>query len=164
MNVELMLKVRERVLAEPEMVSMDNYFHDFYAPDFYFMWQGKRECANEACKTVCCIAGHAILQSGKSKSDVFNYEHETATDVLGLDKRESDLLFFFHEACEDSEESDANPYFGLSRKLVEYSEGTPEYAAVVAEAIDLCIARNSRVDLPPEKTAQEVEILEPVEV
>jgi len=60
MNVELMKKVRERVLAEPHRVNMVNWiaYKDKRAMRML------RKALGMSCKTTCCIAGHIIEVAG----------------------------------------------------------------------------------------------------
>lgn len=135
MNTELLLKVKAVILEEPKRVDMD-------------LWI--RECAEgenngPACKTVGCISGWAVLidgmrawrvkrpltvlrrmrKSGGPGADGF----QSGRELLALNLRQANALFFDNEWPSD-----------LRRRLADEYSGTPEYAAVVAEAIDRFIA------------------------
>jgi hypothetical protein len=143
MNIELMNRVRAKVLAEPNRVNMER-------------WQRTKKILGIfKCGTVCCIAGHAI----ESEGDCIPYhlgQHgvvETGAALLQIPLDEAYLLFFFHngQAMKLPVFTGAiDPYVDLRMRLAIRRPGTPQYAAVVAEAIDRCIARNHKPDPQPE--------------
>ena len=122
MNVEFARRVKEQILAEPHRVNMKWYLVD------------------EGCGTVGCIAGHACSLAGISaeyqrdhKIDIEAY----ASQVLWMTKKQIGQLFYF-------------PFYNpglvlepgfdtLRNKISMLKPMSPEYAAVVAEAIDLAI-------------------------
>jgi len=124
MNLELMLEVRRRVLAEPTLVDMRAYYRTIHT--------------GRDCTTAACIAGHTIIaKSGEPR----HYEQPdvVAAVMLELDHKEADALFQFHY-------EKTGIYDDLHERLKDHLNGTPEYALIVAHAIDRCIIRNT----PPE--------------
>ncbi len=137
MNVELMLKVKERVLAEPGRVDMQTWAKRV---GFAFSWQGYGQYAD--CGTVCCVAGHALESSGLDVFHELEFSDEDidviASQLLDIHQTEGMMLFHFH-----ADDSETSPYLDLQFELLAFVPGTPEYAAVVAKAIDRCIERNA---------------------
>ena len=146
MNVALALKVKAAILAEPHRVNM-TYFY---------------KLGNTSCGTAGCIAGHTLFQAGlkkllRAKDKYLNSldanlpspelnacfsELNVVTALLGLSNEEGRLLFFFHS--DQGVDSLANSVYRLlSTRLQAVRPGSVAYAKIVAEAIDLCIERNS---------------------
>ena len=140
MNLELMQEVKRRVLEQPEMVNMCKWQETAYKTETRFFFFEKKE----PCGTIGCIAGHAIAARGGNVTHVpvdgrgrnDNIE-ELAMNLLEITWKEADFLFYFH-----STGNHASPYRKLQLEISMFSPGTAEYAAVVARAIDLCIARD----------------------
>jgi hypothetical protein len=136
MNVELMKKVRERVLAEPHRVNMGNWITYKNKRAMRML----RKALGMSCKTTCCIAAHIIEVDG---GDVPSYSQslpgEIARVLSGITLTESAYLFYLHQL---KWHRLGSPYRDLALRLSMFSPGTPEYAQVVAEAIDRCIERN----------------------
>jgi len=124
MNLELMLEVRRRVLAEPTLVDMRTFYRTVHT--------------GHDCTTAGCIAGHTIIaRSGEPRH--YDEPDVVAAVMLDLDPKEADALFQFHY-------EKTGIYDDLYERLKDHSNGTPEYALIVTHAIDRCIIRNT----PPE--------------
>ncbi len=127
-NIELMSRVRSKILSEPKRIDMGHYARK----RFY--------CIPESvCGTVCCIAGHAIEQFGGRVPDervLRRSVSNVASELLWLNYDEAELLFWFHHAIEN------DPYVDLAHILSIYKHGSRDYAQIVAMAIDRCIERN----------------------
>jgi hypothetical protein len=142
MNTELMLKVRARILAEPRRVDMGE-------------WINRRWF----CRTTACIAGHTIECYGGRvpKEDIEVDEDlcltpgDIAGKLLGLPDMEADWLFRCHWLGDEG-----SPYNDIGIRLAILKPGSKQYAQVVAEAIDICIARNTKQGTPLEPTDAEV--------
>lgn len=149
MNVALAREVQRRILAEPQLVGMD----DWMPLDFW-----EESIAFGRCGTACCIAGHTLITVGDVVSSKKYTSHEIlqtsnlAAIHLGLNEEEAHELFLFHQPWNCRHEW----YIDLAAKLTRTKEGTPEYAAVVVEAIERCIERNSP---PPAKVVEEEELV-----
>lgn len=73
MNVELLQKVKEKILAEPSAVDMD-------------LWSSPS--SSTPCGTVACIGGWALLLAPKSPGLI------PVRTLLDIDKSEASKLFF----------------------------------------------------------------------
>lgn len=154
MNTELLLKVKNRVLAEPGRVDMRDWQQKITDPTD-IMLMGQRISIARECGTVCCILGHAVEISGGAVPDDVGVRTiiSIGSALLDLDYEEADSLFMFHNSRDDSDD----PYFDLALRLLIFEPGSKEYAAIVAEAIDRCIARNgSTVETQPEADTEDV--------
>lgn len=120
MNIELLRKVQEQIMAEPKRLNMQ----------FFIM---KRENSKNylrqwpACGTVGCIAGWTVQMSG------FAYEHDSSVGVkaaalLDITFSQADRLFHVHFWPER---------FRNSIRI--FPPQSPEYALVTKERIDYFI-------------------------
>lgn len=75
MNVELLGKIKDLILAEPEKLNMDHW------------------TPVERCGTACCIAGWACVLGGVTRTRAI-YTADTARELLGLNFEDSQRLFF----------------------------------------------------------------------
>ncbi len=125
-NVSLLEKVKEAVLANPNRVNMEKWFGAEIAGGVYTT---SLEMFKNDCNTTACIAGWAIFLGNPNNVD---YAHFAAADLLGLDLPTSDKLFLSHYW--------PRKFYSLllSAKTQE------EYAQVVADRIDHFIATEGR--------------------
>jgi hypothetical protein len=140
MNTELLLKVKEEILAEPRKLQMDAWL--WPADDFSDV---KSPEEMPPCGTIGCIAGWTVAIARAEAEGIAPLElaeqhraltldvsiRTAAKDLLGL-KRER---LFFH----DDEASECWPGEFVER-LEKEAPGTPGYARVVADVIDDLIA------------------------
>lgn len=70
MNVKLLLKVRDHILAHPETYNQANW-----------------------CGTASCFAGHALLLSGNKPIDPYKGVFGNAAEVLELTSAQAETLF-----------------------------------------------------------------------
>lgn len=109
MNTPLLLRVKERILAEPE-----------------HFWMG--DWINMDCGTSGCIAGHAIMEAlsadAKTAREIvlsLEYKHSIfsrlAASALDLTKDQSERLFY---ACAWPEPFRCNPTAEVSAKRIEH--------------------------------------------
>lgn len=148
MNLELMQQVRELVVAEPKRVNMQGWVSQL----------PRKILGYTVCGSVCCVAGHAIQLTGGAVPRVTSSEvAEIAAHLLQIPTAEAVDLFFFHSAKAGGIQG--NPYHDLYLELKIHTPGTSGYAAVVAKAIDRCIARNpTPVVVPPEIVTEDQKI------
>jgi len=77
MNIELLNRIQQKILADPTSFQMETFF----APPW----------PEDDCDTAACIAGWTLLLSGKNKAcDVA----EEAAKVLGITLKQAALLFY----------------------------------------------------------------------
>jgi hypothetical protein len=145
MNTELLLKVKEEILAEPRKLHMDTWLWD--ARDYLEVGEGVGvpEERMPPCKTVGCIAGWAVAASDpRPPSEVaedarmsfgFDDVAKRAQSLLGLKSRK----LFHHDEEAAGFSHDFWPEEFTARLEKEIS-GTPGYARVVADVIDDLIA------------------------
>jgi len=163
MNIDLMKRVKARVLAEPKTVIMNTWLENITeeVKKLNAKWvkeYGEVPYKALACGTVGCIAGHTVLEAVKPK-EVNKILQESSTEkiargLLGLSQYEAEALFLFFEAgqyftCESSGnyvEIDDSIYADEREDLKNCTPGTKKYAKVVARAIDKCIERNNYED------------------
>jgi hypothetical protein len=132
--VALLQRVKAHILEEPLRLNMDNWRTTNIQDDAYF--DEDEHAGIPPCRTVACIAGWAVGLGAKRPGAVKNVK-DYALKLLGLPKD--------YSAGEDWMEGSTRLFHPLDwpadlrRKLPEVG-GTPEYAAVVAEAIDRFIA------------------------
>ena len=126
LNVELLQRVKARILAEPSKVNMDSWI--------------------DSCGTTGGIAGHILFEAGIKSWDNVRDVCDQAAAIAGLPIEPA--LFFFHMA-EEKELVDVNnvPYIVLANELTNCQRYTIEYAQVVAKAIDLCIELDIQANL-----------------
>jgi len=99
MNVELLLKVKEKILAEPSQFVMSAWFTDQSRLDIIRTNDLHRTIAN--CGTAACIAGWIVtLSRGETPSIAYKVASESFSSVrshaavlLGVSKEETDSLF-----------------------------------------------------------------------
>lgn len=127
MNVELALRVKEKILKHPRLCDMRRIGTE----DSPF-----RRMLH--CGTVGCIAGHTLIEGSANRSLIL--AEENASMLLGLSRWEGDMLFYFYSPAYMRHE---NPYYDLYLRLLPLNPGSRAYAKVVAEAIDRCIERNT---------------------
>ncbi len=141
MNTELLLKVRERILAEPGRLDME----------YWCSRTGKKFLGLHICRSVCCIGGHAVELAGGSAKRLQEHEYsdEIAAAALGLSEDEAEMLFYFDRSL-------YQPYADLFCEITALDPRTPAYALVVAKAIDRCIARNSAPTAEDQRMAHEM--------
>lgn len=121
MNLELMLEVRRRVLAEPTLVDMRAFYRTVHT-------------GHNCCTTAGCIAGHTIMaRSGEPRH--YNEPDVVAAVMLELDTKEADALFQFNY-------EKTGIYDDLCERLKDHLNGTPEYAQIVAHADSFAINRS----------------------
>lgn len=85
LNTELLLQVKQRILAEPRQFDMTNWFRK-YAPGHI-----------PNCGTTACIAGWAICCAEKITPAVAYEKFRRRSDVLqllGLNKAQAECLFY----------------------------------------------------------------------
>jgi hypothetical protein len=143
MNTELLLKVKEEILAEPRKLHMDTWLWD--ARDFLEVdGEGVPEERMPPCKTVGCIAGWAVAVSDpRPPSEVaedarFSFGFDAAKraqSLLGLKSRK-----LFHHDEEAAAGSGGYWPEEFTARLKKEAPGTPGYARVVADVIDDLIA------------------------
>ena len=141
MNTELLIQVRDQILAHPEHFDMASFF---YRPDkFYVVGDDAQEVISDLrdgflCDTSACIAGWTLVLAGTGM------ERDYATDaaiLLGLSQEEQSVLFYdlhwpqrFTVAIRNAEELAAR-------------------AEIAAEYIDHFIATNGNVFADPQDAA-----------
>ena len=143
LNVALLKEVKRRVLAEPERVDMK-------------YWVKQHKVLFWPCGSTCCIAGHAIEASGGDPDQLHELKDPLAyaAALVGLNLLEAGRLFWLHKL---HEHPPGTPYADLSLRLTGCKPRTSEYAAIVAEAIDRCIALNGKpIEEPTEQQIAEV--------
>jgi hypothetical protein len=138
-NVELLLKIKEQVLANPKHVDMDSWLRvgnsdpdslqEFGDVGFPKEWIGDPERFT-ACNTTACLAGWAVLLSPDAKDYEGEHISFAARLFLGLSVNQSDLLFHLS--------------FWPTSFYEEYTQAkTPqERAQAVADRIDHFITTN----------------------
>jgi hypothetical protein len=90
MNVPLLRKVQQRILAEPEHFDMDTWG---VLPDGVGAFTFSE--AEEVCGTAACIGGHALLIASPELSGLaYHYTDDAAAIALGLSASEASLLFY----------------------------------------------------------------------
>lgn len=143
MNVELLLKVKEQVLAHPERVDM----HEFLAVDVSSESGGGVETLTSfwadsdlaidyrgkpdefvACNTTACIAGWVMVLTPVEKRRAFCAIPLVAMEQLELDDNQAARLFYLE---------DWPIRFGLANHVLKSHQGR---AQVVADRIDHFIA------------------------
>lgn len=91
MNVELLQKVKEKILEEPLQFAMEEYF----TPEVYGMDAPREKIPN--CGTAACIAGWVLtLHTGKNPRELWLADipiSSRAARLLGLTWEEGDRLF-----------------------------------------------------------------------
>lgn len=103
MNIELLKKVKQAILDNPEHFDMSSFF-DGCDDDPKLL--GK-------CNTTACIAGWAIHLSGCPVTEL-DLEHDLGRDLLGLTEDQANTLFYedywpgyiyneYYEALEDED-------------------------------------------------------------
>lgn len=91
MNKELLLKVKNRILANPESFDMDDWgVYGEYKGD------GSLELKTH-CGTTQCIAGHAIVASGIKELDKPFWPDELGAEVLDISMLDARRLFYSFE-------------------------------------------------------------------
>ena len=144
---DLLLAIRDYIVEVPSRLDMEHFY-------------------GGGCGTNCCIAGHGFGINGLDLrreaeficNDLFRsitLSHLiscTTQEMFRLSKKEAILLFWFHcgwvrDILHDAEDVYEDVYEDLRKRLLVLSAGTPEYAWVVAEAIDRCIDRNFLHDI-----------------
>ena len=132
MNKELLLKVKEAILREPENFRMDRWLH-------------KRQPNDPTCNTTACIGGWAVVLHENSTPVAEYYKRAEvdfvfgekveplATEFLGLDYEQKERLFY-----------DENwPWEFESRfRDAERDKNKTLMAQIAAERIDHFIATN----------------------
>lgn len=121
MNVELLNKIKQEILNEPESFQMAAYLKTPVKgniKDYGLEWQTR-------CGTACCIAGHAISLSKETQS---NDETAQAVRLLSLNSDQARRLFFL-----------SNWPYHLREKFLA-AGSVSERAKVAAERIDLMIS------------------------
>lgn len=155
MNIAFANRIKARILADPRSLWMDKWMLDLTQ-------DRKRREEHEghlqersplACGTVGCIAGHCAFEKyGREALTVDRPKHiETeAAELLGISPTEAKLLFMFNfrdilpgvSFWKDKWAPYGDPYAALRDRLKMETPGTPDYAQVCADAIDLCIVRH----------------------
>ncbi len=126
---ELLLRVKDRILEEPARIRMYEWYNGPSRMDYLDRYT--LHAAIPPCNTVACIAGWMLIEGGKIDQLEANPWADTilqdALDLIyedGTGPRSARLFL------PDSWPAD------LTDKTYDMCTGTPEYAAVVAEAID----------------------------
>lgn len=133
--VALLQRVKGHILATPERIRMNdwvsrgNEIEDLVADEMHM--------ANPPCGTVACIAGW-VVELGMARPKSVR-EGNVRKNALRLLKLSGTRLFGDYGQPSHALFHPEKWPFDLRRRLP-YRSGTPEYAAVVAEAIDLFIA------------------------
>lgn len=131
MNVELLLKVKEAILNNPEGFQMGKYFkqpENNKIRDYGLEWETR-------CGTACCIGGHAISLSGterplREEKYIPGEIYEIAKRALGLTDEQAGKLFYTAHWPVD-----------LYREF-SYSKSITKRAQIAAEVIDRFIVKN----------------------
>jgi hypothetical protein len=129
------MEIRDAVLAEPHRLHMAHGI------------QHRKDCGTAGCiagwaciidaqargkktiKSIIKALGIAMITGTEFKWYGKDGIESKAAAILGMEEGEAENLFFFYEVGR-------HKYMDLSQKLREVSVGTPEYAAIVVEAID----------------------------
>jgi hypothetical protein len=132
MNVRLLRKVKDHILAEAQHFDMGFWVNSGEHPP-------RRK--EQTCGTTCCIAGWAnamtISPRAYKKLTVDQYQHkiygsrDNAAISLGLDDSQARKLFYTPDW----------PY-EFQHRLEQHKPGTKAYAKVAAERIEHFIATN----------------------
>lgn len=140
MNRELLIRVRDQILAEPKKCDMSTWETRSGPTRIAGMLLGK----GRDCGTARCIAGWTIqLSSGDVHGiDGNDAVFAAAMELLGITKEDAKPLFYLHEHTATG----GTKYEKIGRKLAAFPSGSKEYAKIVAEAIDLCLADYPAVD------------------
>jgi hypothetical protein len=115
-NVELLQKVKELILAEPNRLDMEDFQRT--VDEYSAQRMRERGVKPPACGTTGCIAGWAVglVDGVEALFDRRVNIEARAMDYLDLDYAQKERLFYF---------------------FPQYSQrGTPEYARAVADHID----------------------------
>jgi hypothetical protein len=83
LNMELLTKVRDFIVAEPERFDI-NFWFDTASGDHDIPRDAERFVRGD-CGTTACIAGAAMVIAGRSSEMTFDNTPQCAADVLGLD-------------------------------------------------------------------------------
>jgi hypothetical protein len=136
MNVKLLKRVKKAILAEPQRVNMDvgiaTREHE-----------GDNVYDYPACGTIGCIAGWSTILARTPRATVKAIEqtanvlphawwysvNDNAIAALDITSEQASILFHVESWPGD-----------LQSEIEDYAEQTPEYAAVVAKAINRFIA------------------------
>lgn len=122
---ELLLRVREAILKEPARIRMANW--RLTKRDQYLLVMHNDHAAIPPCGTVGCIAGWLVELHYKHPHSVVTVQYAASKLIGWRDKIGIDCpLFFTSDWPEDLKDKEYDLY----------TSGTPEYAAVVAAAID----------------------------
>lgn len=125
MNRELLLKVKETILQNPARANMSIWQSSFLEDPMlasYFKAANPSHAEIPPCGTVGCIAGWTLALYNRRFS--LNYAMEAA-GLLEITPEQASELFYVGGWPTD-----------LLRKIAKHQPGTPEYAAVIGEAID----------------------------
>lgn len=123
------LQLKQHILMHSDKVYMN-----FFVKDINECTPGLEELS---CGTVGCIAGTAcFLADGEWEA----YDSERrAIDLLGINYKEADALFFFPFA---NGNYIAQAYSEERQAIQGLAPGSRDYAKVVAQALQKCIDRN----------------------
>lgn len=131
-QLDFALQVKAYVLAEPTKVWMNHFqtkISDVFLDGNIPSYLSKLDCG-----TVGCIAGTACALKRVP------VQEDAACKLLGISCEEGDFLFYFPFGASDLDGTEVYEEEKYALSLT--TAGTPEYAAVVAAAIDKCISRN----------------------
>ncbi len=121
---ELLLKVREAILAEPARMRMSSWkIPPYMQEDIVSLGL---HAMVPPCGTVACIAGWAVELGRKNPNRIRLGIEESASNLLGWRMGDGDCPLYFYDMWPR----------GLKWRLLDSKSGTPEYANVVAAAID----------------------------
>lgn len=135
---ELLLRVRERILEEPARIRMAEWYN---GPEHMgYIESATPHARVPPCNTVACIAGWVVIEGGTVNSDYLAEQRSNIGFCNQIPVLATELIYgpeheilsparmkLFHE---DRWPDD------LYYRIMDLNSGTPEYAAVVAAAID----------------------------
>jgi len=94
MNVELLLKVKERILAHPNRFMMNSWLVTRYRQGDYFTADDhETEILFDNCGTAACIGGWTCLIASQQKYKDIKDFHSEAARLLEIGYSESEELF-----------------------------------------------------------------------
>lgn len=133
LNIELLTKIKEQILREPERFDMSCFFDEEDDPFPPFTDDGSY------CGTSACIGGWAIFLSDKKLNSPGEHMDDKAQALLGFPKRELTSLFYANCWPEDLRDE----YYSLHRerdklslsKRSEHSRGDARSRSVVAARV-----------------------------
>lgn len=132
MNVELLNKVKDHILAKPERFAMARWHMNWPPGTIVHISniEGKKRKMPD-CGTIACIAGWAC-ELGDPKNIVTGTYLERAEALLGLDFEESRELFW------------TDGWSRYFRKLWEHTRSTRKHAEIAGRVIDRFITKHAK--------------------